>query len=150
MTATYMAKANEIERKWYIIDASGKPLGRLASEIARILRGKHKPVFTPHVDTGDFVIVVNAKNILLTGKKPQQKFYYRHSGYPGGLKKVRYDDLLRSKPELALKLAVKRMLPGNRLGRAMLKKLKIYAGPHHPHEAQKPAAWTMRPKRVAE
>jgi len=150
MRTTYMAKESEIEHNWYIIDASGLPLGRLASEVARILRGKHKPVFTPHVDTGDFVIIVNAKDVLLTGNKPRQKFYYRHSGYPGGLKKVRYDDLLRLKPEIAFNLAVKRMLPPNRLGRAMLKKLKVYAGPHHPHEAQKPVTWTVRSKRVAE
>ena len=150
MRTTYMAKENELERDWYIIDASGLPLGRVASEVARILRGKHKPIFTPHVDTGDFVIVVNAKDVLLTGNKLQQKFYYRHSGYPGGLKKVRYDDLMRIKPELAFQLAVKRMLPANRLGRAMLKKLKIYAGVQHPHEAQKPVNWKIRPKRVAE
>ncbi|RJX24015.1 MAG: 50S ribosomal protein L13 [Dethiobacter sp.] len=150
MRTTYMAKESEIERNWYIIDASGLPLGRLASEVARILRGKHKPVFTPHVDTGDFVVIINAKDVLLTGNKLQQKFYYRHSGYPGGLKRIRYDDLLKRKPELAFNLAVKRMLPPNRLGRAMLTKLKVYAGPHHPHESQKPVIWTVRPKRVAE
>jgi len=150
MRTTYMAKENEIERSWYIIDAAGLPLGRVASEAARILRGKHKPIYTPHLDTGDFVIVVNAKDVVLTGNKLQQKFYYRHSGYPGGIKKVRYDSLLRLKPELVFQLAVKRMLPANRLGRAMLKKLKVYAGPNHPHEAQKPVNWTVNLKRVAE
>lgn len=150
MRTTYMAKESEIERNWYIIDASGLPLGRLASEAARILRGKHKPIFTPHVDTGDFVIIINAKDVLFTGNKLQQKFYYRHSGYPGGIKKIRYDDLLQSKPELIFQLAVKRMLPANRLGRAMLKKFKVYAGPYHPHRAQKPVTWTVRPKRTAE
>ncbi|NMB42177.1 MAG: 50S ribosomal protein L13 [Firmicutes bacterium] len=150
MRTTYMAKKNEIKRDWYVIDASGFPLGRLASEVARILMGKHKPIFTPHMDTGDFVIVVNAKDVVLTGNKLLQKYYYRHSGYPGGLKKIRYDKLLGSKPEMAFKLAVRRMLPANRLGRAMLKKLKVYAGPQHPHEAQNPVVWTVRPKRVAE
>jgi large subunit ribosomal protein L13 len=150
MRTTYMAKEKDIERNWYVLDASGIPLGRLASEVARILRGKHKTTYTPHVDTGDYVIVINAGKVVLTGGKAQQKFYYRHSGYPGGIKKIRYDHLLAKKPELALYLAVKRMLPANRLGRAMLKKLRVYAGPDHHHEAQEPAAWQFRPKRVAE
>jgi large subunit ribosomal protein L13 len=144
-----MAKENEIKRKWYVIDATGLPLGRLASETARILKGKHKSIYTPHVDTGDHVIVINAAHVLLTGNKLQQKFYYRHSGYPGGLKKVRYDRLMAQKPELVVNLAVKRMLPGNRLGRSMLKKLKIYAGAKHPHAAQNPEILEYNPKRVA-
>lgn len=149
MRITPMAKENEIQRNWYLIDASGLPLGRLASEIARILRGKHKPIYTPHVDTGDFVVVINADQVAFTGNKLQQKYYYRHSGYPGGLKKIRYDELLKEKPEFIMTLAVKRMLPGNRLGRAMLKKLKVYAGSRHPHQAQGPVAWKVNPKRVA-
>jgi large subunit ribosomal protein L13 len=149
MRTTYMAKDKEIERKWYVIDATGIPLGRLASEVARILRGKHKSIYTPHVDTGDHVIVINASRVLLTGNKLQQKFYYRHSGYPGGLKKVRYDRLLAQKPERVVYLAVKRMLPANRLGRSMLKKLKIYAGAEHPHAAQNPDKLEYNPKRVA-
>jgi large subunit ribosomal protein L13 len=146
---TYMAKKEEIEHKWYVLDAAGLPLGRLASEAARILRGKHKSIYTPHVDTGDHIIVINAARVLLTGRKRQQKFYYRHSGYPGGLKKVRYDQLLAKNPERVIYLAVKRMLPSNRLGRSMLKKLKIYAGSGHPHEAQKPEKLEYNPKRVA-
>lgn len=141
MNTTYMAKPGEVERKWYIIDATDKPLGRLASEVSHILRGKHKPTFTPHVDTGDYVIVINAANVRLTGKKLEQKYYYRHSGYPGGLKAVRYDELLEEKPEKAVELAVKGMLPKNRLGRKMFKKLKVYAGDKHPHDAQKPVFW---------
>lgn len=149
MRTTYMAKKEEIEHKWYVLDAAGLPLGRLASEAARILRGKHKSIYTPHVDTGDHIIVINAARVLLTGRKRQQKFYYRHSGYPGGLKKVRYDQLLAKNPERVIYLAVKRMLPSNRLGRSMLKKLKIYAGSGHPHEAQKPEKLEYNPKRVA-
>lgn len=147
MNTTYMAKGKDIERKWYIIDASGIPLGRLASEIAIILRGKHKPTFTPHVDTGDHVIVINAGDVALTGKKRDDKYYYRYSGYPGGLKKTPYGELLEKKPERAVYLAVKRMLPSNRLGRAMLKKLKVYAGSEHPHQAQNPVEWTFDQKR---
>ncbi len=150
MRTTYMAKEKDVQQRWYVIDASGLPLGRLASEVARILKGKHKPIYTPHVDTGDYVIVINAAKVVLTGKKPQQKYHYRHSGYPGGLKKIRYDELLAQKPERAVYLAVKRMLPSNRLGRAMLKKLKVYAGADHPHEAQQPARWEYNPSRVAE
>ena len=137
---TFMAKPAEIERKWYIIDAAGRPLGRTASEAARILRGKHKPIFTPHIDTGDFIII-NADQAILTGKKLDQKMYYHHSGYPGGLKEVKYKDLMAKKPVLAVEKAVKGMLPHNSLGRATAKKLKVYAGSEHPHAAQKPEIW---------
>ncbi|ACL68912.1 50S ribosomal protein L13 [Halothermothrix orenii] len=136
--STYMAKPHEVERQWYVVDATDKVLGRLATKIAEILRGKHKPTFTPHVDTGDYVIVVNADKVKLTGRKWEQKKYYRHSGYPGGLKEMSYEKLLQTKPELIIEKAVRGMLPHNRLGRKMIKKLKVYAGPDHPHEAQKP------------
>jgi len=135
---TYLAKPGEIEKKWYVIDAQGKTLGRLATKIATILMGKHKPTYTPHVDTGDYVIVINADKVVLTGKKLDQKRYYWHSGYPGGLKVVTARQLLQKHPEKLVYLAVKRMLPKNTLGRHMLKKLKVYAGPEHPHQAQKP------------
>ena len=138
---TFMAKPAEIERKWYIIDAAGRPLGRTASEAARILRGKHKPIFTPHIDTGDFVIIINADQAILTGKKLDQKMYYHHSGYPGGLKEVKYKDLMAKKPVLAVEKAVQGLLPHNSLGRATAKKLKVYAGSEHPHAAQKPEIW---------
>ena len=138
---TFMAKLADIERKWYIIDASGKPLGRVATEAARILRGKHKPIFTPHMDTGDFVIIINAEQALLTGNKLTQKKYYRHSGYPGGIKETVYKDLMAQKPTLAVEKAVQGMLPHNRLGRASGKKLKVYAGAEHPHSAQQPQVW---------
>lgn len=143
MHTTFMPKAGQVERKWYILDAAGKPLGRVATEVARILRGKHKPIYTPHVDTGDHVIVINAAKAVLTGNKAEQKFAYRHSGYPGGLKKVSYGTLMATKPEKAVMLAVKGMLPHNRLGRAMLKKVRIYAGSEHPHEAQQPEVWAF-------
>ncbi len=136
---TYMATKETVERKWYVIDATDKTLGRLASQIAVILRGKHKPTYTPHVDTGDHVIVINAEKIKLTGNKLHDKKYYRHSGYPGGLKVRTAADLLNSsRPERVLKLAVRGMLPHNRLGRKMFKKLKVYAGNEHPHSAQQP------------
>jgi len=135
---TPLPKVNEIERKWYVVDASDKVLGRLASQIATRLRGKHKPIFTPHLDTGDFIIVVNASKIRLTGEKLDKKLYYRHSGYLGNLKTTTARKLLETKPEKVIQLAVKRMLPKNRLGRSQLKKLKIYAGPQHPHQAQVP------------
>jgi len=136
---TYMATKESVQRKWYLIDAADKTLGRLASQIASILRGKHKPIYTPHVDTGDHVIVINAEKIRLTGNKLQDKKYYRHSGYPGGLKVRTAADLLSSgRPERVLKLAVWGMLPHNRLGRKMFKKLKVYAGNEHPHSAQQP------------
>src|SRR5690349_19338746 len=126
------------DRKWWVIDAEGKPLGRLATQIATILRGKNKPTFTPHVDTGDFVIVVNAKKVVLTGRKLEQKQYTRHSGEPGGFRSESYGDLLERKPELPIQKAVKGMLPKNILGRELITKLKVYAGPDHPHAAQKP------------
>jgi large subunit ribosomal protein L13 len=135
---TYMAKAGEIRRKWYVVDAAGKPLGRLASEVAAILRGKHKPIYTPHVDTGDYVIVINAEKVVLTGNKPDQKVYRRHSGWPGGLKEVKFKSMISKRPERVIELAVKGMLPHNSLGRAMFKKLKVYKGPDHCHQAQKP------------
>ncbi len=135
---TFMAKAQEVERKWYVIDAEGKTLGRLASEVAKILRGKHKPTFTPHVDTGDFVIVVNAEKVVLTGKKMDQKVHRYHTGWPGGLKEIKYRHLLQRRPEKVIELAVKGMLPKNSLGRAMFRKLKVYKGPEHKHQAQKP------------
>lgn len=135
---TYMAKAGEIKRKWYVVDASGKPLGRVASEVAKILRGKHKPTYTPHIDTGDHVIVLNAEKVVLTGKKLDQKYYRHYSGYPGGLKEIKYRHFMAAKPEKAFELAVKGMLPKNSLGRAMFKKLKVYKGNEHNHQAQKP------------
>ncbi|MBM7634630.1 50S ribosomal protein L13 [Geomicrobium sediminis] len=144
MRTTYMAKANEIERKWYVIDAAGQTLGRLASEVASILRGKNKPEFTPHVDTGDNVIIINAEKIELTGKKWTDKVYYRHSGYRGGIKSTRAIDMRQNKPEKIIELAVHGMLPKNALGRQTIKKLHVYAGPEHKHEAQKPEAYELR------
>ncbi len=135
---TYTAKASDIERTWYVVDAEGQTLGRLASEIAKVLRGKHKPTFTPHMDTGDYVIVVNAEKIQVTGRKMDQKFYYRHSGYPGGLKSISLRVQLQKHPTRVIQAAVRGMLPKNRLGRAMIKKLKVYAGDSHPHQAQQP------------
>jgi len=140
---TYMAKPQEIQRKWYVLDAAGKPLGRLATEAARILRGKHKPIYTPHIDTGDHVIVINAEKVVLTGNKLKQKEYIRHSGYPGGLKRTRYEKLLQEKPELVVEKAIKGMLPHNRLGRAMARKLRVYRGPDHKHQAQVPENWNF-------
>ena len=141
---TYSPKPGEIERQWHVIDASNVVLGRLASQAATLLRGKHKPVFAPHVDTGDFVIIVNASKVALTGNKRSTKVAYRHSGYPGGLKKVTYRELLEKRPERAVELAVKGMLPHNRLGRQLIKKLKVYAGPEHPHAAQKPVPFEIK------
>ncbi len=138
MNRTYSAKEKEIEKKWFIVDAKDKVLGRLASEVARRLRGKHKPVFTPHTDTGDYIIVVNAEKIRLTGNKLDKKMYYRYSGYMGGLKEISARKQLAKKPEELIKHAVKGMLPKNSLGRRQGKKLKVYAGPEHPHEAQQP------------
>jgi large subunit ribosomal protein L13 len=149
MQKTWMPKENDLESKWYVIDAAGLPLGRVASEAARILKGKHKPIYTPYLDTGDGVIVLNAARVLLTGRKLSQKYYYRHSGYPGGIRKIRYDELIALEPQKAVYLAVKRMLPGNRLGRAMFKKLKVYPGDRHPHMAQQPSLWEYNAKRVA-
>jgi large subunit ribosomal protein L13 len=131
-------RKEDVEKKWFLIDANGKVLGRLASEIAKILRGKKKAIFSPHVDTGDFVIVVNAEKVRLTGDKLKGKHYYHHSGYPGGLKAVAAEKLLAKKPEELLRRAVKGMLPKNKVGSKVFKKLKVYAGPHHPHEAQQP------------
>ena len=135
---TFVAKENEINKKWYLIDAKEKVLGRLASEIAVILRGKNKAIFTPHMDAGDYVIVVNADKIILTGDKLEKKIYYRHSGYTGGLKKVLAKEMIQKKPTQVLKLAVKGMLPKNSLGRRQLTKLKVFSGPNHDHQAQKP------------
>lgn len=135
---TFMAKAETIERKWYVIDAEGKVLGRLATQVAVILRGKNKPIFTPHVDTGDHVIILNADKIVLTGNKLDQKLYRSHSGYPGGLKEITYRKLIEKKPEFVISEAVRGMLPKNTLGRNMLKKLKVYKGNQHEHQAQKP------------
>jgi large subunit ribosomal protein L13 len=140
---TYTPKPGEVQRSWHVIDADGVVLGRLASQAARLLRGKHKPVFAPHVDTGDFVIIVNASKVALTGQKREQKVEYRHSGYPGGLRRVPYADLLESRPERVVEKAVKGMLPKGTLGRAQLSKLKVYAGPDHPHQAQKPAPYEI-------
>ncbi len=138
MSTTFMANPQNVQRKWYVVDAEGKTLGRLASQIAAILRGKNKPIFTPHCDTGDFVIVVNADKIHLTGTKLQTKVYLRHTGYPGGQKSVTAGRLLETHPTRVIEMAVKGMLPHNRLGRAMYRKLKVYAGPEHPHAAQMP------------
>ncbi len=141
---SYMARPHEVERRWQLIDAEGKTLGRLAVEIARLLRGKDKPQYTPHVDTGDFVVVVNAEKVSVTGKKAEQKVYRRHTGYPGGLKETSYETMLERKPTEVLRKAVKGMMPRTRLGRAQLKKLKVYAGPEHPHEAQNPQPYEVR------
>lgn len=136
--STYMAKPETVVRRWYVIDAAGKPLGHTAVKAATILRGKHRPEFTPHVDCGEFVIIINADKAVLTGKKLEQKFYARHSGYIGGLKKVQYKQLMAQKPELAMELAVKRMLPDNAIGRKSMTRLHVYAGAEHNHAAQKP------------
>ncbi len=144
MSKTYMAKPGAVERKWYIIDAEGKTVGRLASEVASILRGKHKPEFTPNIDTGDFVILINAEKVVFTGKKLQNKIYYRHSLYPGGLKQTSAATLLATKPERVLFGAIKGMLPHNTLGREQLTKLRVYAGTEHPHAAQNPIVWETK------
>lgn len=144
MRTTYMAKSHEVERKWYVVDAEGQTLGRLASEVASIIRGKYKPQFTPHVDTGDFVIVINADKIVLTGKKLQNKKYYRHSLYQGGLRVTVAQDMLKNNPERMIELAVYGMLPKNRLGESLKTKLKVYAGSEHPHIAQQPEIWQLR------
>ncbi len=141
MMKSFLAKPNEVNRAWYVIDAEGKTLGRLATEVAKLLRGKHKVIYTPSVDTGDFVIVINAEKVVLTGKKLDQKFYRHHSFYPGGLKEVPYRRLFETKPDQPVYLAIKGMLPKNSLGRQMLKKLKVYAGPEHEHQAQKPEVY---------
>ena len=135
---TYTPRASEIERDWYVVDAEGLTLGRMATEVARVLRGKHKPTFTPHLDTGDHVIIVNADKVVLSSGKAEAKLVYRHTGYPGGLKSATYAELLDTKPADAVRRTVKGMLPKNRLGNQMLRKLKVYAGPTHPHDAQNP------------
>ena len=140
---SYMANPDKIERKWYVVDAEGQTLGRLSSEIAKVLRGKNKPVFTPHVDTGDYVIVVNAEKIKVTGKKMDQKIYYNHSDYVGGMKETTLKEMMDKKPERVIELAVKGMLPKGPLGRSMIKKLHVYAGPEHNHAAQKPEVLTF-------
>ena len=135
---SFIAKPAEVERKWYVVDADGKTLGRLASEVASVLRGKNKPTFTPHVDCGDYVIVINAEKVAVTGKKRNEKIYKKHTGYPGGLREITFDKLQQKKPEEIIRHAVKGMLPDGKLGRQMFKKLKVYAGAEHPHTAQKP------------
>ena len=139
--STFMAKKESVERKWYILDAKGKPLGRVAAAAATILRGKHRPEFTPHVDCGEFVIIVNAAEAVLTGKKLEQKYYRRHSGYIGGLKEVQYKTLMQTRPELAMERAVKGMLPHNAIGDKAITRLKVYAGPEHKNAAQKPETY---------
>ncbi|MGQ9545978.1 MAG: 50S ribosomal protein L13 [Dehalococcoidia bacterium] len=133
---TYSPKAKDIERRWWVIDATDKTLGRMATRVANLLMGKHKPIYAPYIDTGDYVVVINAAKVKVTGKKTEQKVYYRHSGYPGGLKGEKLEELLKKDPSRVIELAVKGMLPHNSLGRAMLKKLKVYAGAEHPHRAQ--------------
>ena len=140
---TYSIKKNEIERKWYIIDAANKPLGRVATEVAKLLRGKHKPTFTPNMDVGDHVIIINCNQVVLTGNKINQKVYRHHSGYIGGMKEIMAKDMLANKPERAMMLAVKGMLPHNSLGRQTLKKLRVYAGSEHENQAQKPEIWNF-------
>jgi len=135
---TYIPKEAEIEKKWYLVDAEGKILGRLASKIAQILSGKNKPIYTPHLDVGDFVVVINAQKVKVTGGKERKKFYYHYSGYPGGMKGIVYEKLLKKKPEMIIQEAVKGMLPKSKLSRKMFKKLKVYAGEKHPHQAQEP------------
>ena len=141
---TYTAKASDIKRNWYIIDASGKPLGRIATEAAKLLRGKHKPTFTPNVDTGDHVIILNCKDVILTGKKLDQKIYRHHTGYIGNMKEISAKVMLERNPEKAMMLAIKGMLPKNRLGRQMINKVRIYAGNEHENQAQKPIVWEVK------
>ena len=150
MQKTWNAKPGEIERRWYVVDAEGRTLGRLATQIADTLRGKTKPQYTPHVDTGDFVVVVNAEKIQVTGNKLDQKMYHRHSGYPGGLRSRTLREQLERRPTEVLRKAVKGMLPRNRLGRAQIGKLKIYVGPEHPHEAQSPEPLKLEKQRSSE
>ena len=142
-TKTYTVRGSEIERRWYVVDAADETLGRLASRIAHVLEGKHKPIYSPHLDTGDHVVVLNAARVKVTGDKLIQKRYYRHSNYPGGLKEESLGTLLERKPELVIERAVKGMLPRNRLGRAMIKKMKVHPGPEHPHQAQQPTAFEL-------
>jgi large subunit ribosomal protein L13 len=137
---TYSPRASDIERRWFVVDAQGLVLGRMATEVASVLRGKHKPTFAPHLDTGDHVIIVNADRVVLTADKAEKKVVYRHSGYPGGISQQRFSDLMAKRPEEAVRRTIRGMLPKNRLGRQMLRKLKVYTGPHHPHIAQRPEA----------
>ncbi|MGN0568482.1 MAG: 50S ribosomal protein L13 [Acutalibacteraceae bacterium] len=141
--STYMPKAGDITRKWYVIDAAGKPLGKVAAQAAVLLRGKHKPIFTPNADCGDHVIIINAEKVVLTGNKLDQKMYYRHTGYIGNLKEVKYSTLMRTKPEFAVELAVKGMVPDSTIGRKALTRLRVYRGAEHKHEAQKPEEWAL-------
>jgi large subunit ribosomal protein L13 len=141
---TFMPKAETVERKWYVVDAAGLTLGRMASEVAKILSGKNKPIYTPHVDTGDFVVIINADKVVLTGKKLEQKLYRWHTGHPGGLKEVQYRHMMENKPEEVVMHAVKGMLPKNKLGRKMLTKLRVYRGEEHKHQAQNPELITLR------
>ena len=141
---SYVARPHAVERKWHLIDAEGQTLGRLATEISRLLRGKNKPQYTPHIDTGDFVVVVNAEKVVVTGNKAEQKVYYRHTGYPGGLRETSFEAMLERKPTEILRRAVRGMMPKTRLGRQQLRKLKIYAGPEHAHEAQNPQLYEVR------
>ncbi len=145
---TYSPKASEIEHEWYVVDAEGLTLGRMATEVARVLRGKHKPTFSPHIDTGDHVIIVNASKVVLSSGKAEKKMVYRHTGYPGGIRSTTYADELDATPDDAVRRTVRGMLPKNRLGRQMLKKLKVYAGPEHPHSAQKPQALDLSAARA--
>jgi large subunit ribosomal protein L13 len=140
---TYVTKNENVQREWFVVDASGQTLGRLATRVAQVLRGKHKPIYSPAIDTGDYVIVVNAGKVHVTGRKLDQKLYYRHSGYPGGLKEITLRNLLQKHPTRAIEFAVRGMLPKNRLGRRMFKKLKVYAGPDHPHGAQQPKPFEL-------
>lgn len=139
--SSYIVKPQDVERKWYVIDAEGKTLGKVAAEAASILRGKKKPIFTPHVDTGDYVIIINAEKVEVTGKKRKEKIYKRHTGYPGGLRETTFEQLLNKAPEEIIRHAVKGMMPNGKLGRQMFKKLKVYAGPEHKHAAQQPEIW---------
>lgn len=141
--STFMAKAGQVDRKWYVIDAAGKPLGRVAAEAAVLLRGKHKTIFTPHVDCGDHVIIINCKDAVLTGSKLQNKYHYHHTGYIGHMKSVRYDTLMRTKPEKAMELAVYGMIPSNTIGRKACTRLRLFAGNEHTHASQKPEAWEL-------
>jgi large subunit ribosomal protein L13 len=147
---TYSTKAKDIEREWWVIDAADKTLGRVATQVANLLMGKHKPIYTPHIDTGDYVVVVNAAKVKVTGKKAEQKIYYRYSGYPGGLKSPSFKELFSQNPSRVIELAVKGMLPHNNLGRAMFKKLKVYPGNEHPHQAQNPlpSPWQSEERRM--
>ena len=141
---TFVTNPNKIEREWYVVDATGQTLGRLASQVAHVLRGKHKPIYSPSVDAGDHVVIVNAEKIHVTGRKLDQKIYYRYTGYPGGLKEITLRNLLQKHPTRVIEHAVRGMLPKNRLGRRMFKKLKVYAGPDHPHEAQQPSPFELK------